>query len=341
MARKSQSQQRESRSSQGGSSRSGSRSTSSRSASNRDDTSQGSASSRGRGSRSNSTNRGDPRGRSAQNESWQSQQGGRGRDQDFGRDYGQQDYQGQRGYEGDYGDRSNFGGEDYRGREDYQGQQGQRYQRRDWDEDRSGGSRGRSEGSAQDWGNRGYQSEGYESRGSGRSRDRDSREFMSEDRGYDGRRELGRERGYGGGSGGGFQDDDVHPGFTRQNYEDWRPSDDQRYSARSGGGRDSWDEDRGGFGRERSGRGENQDSFRQREYAPERGRSEGYRDDDRFYVEGDVRDYHDYRHRDSNAGGRQNEDERYFSGRGQRNQGGGSQSQRSSGYRGSESRRRE
>jgi len=326
MARKSQSQQRESRGRQGSS-----RSSSSRSAGNRDDTAQG-ASSRGRSSRSDRG--GSARGR-AENDGWQSQQGGYGRDQDRGRDYDRSDeYQGQRGYSGDYGSQGNFGGEDYRGRPD------QRAERRDWDDNRSGQSRGRSSGSQQDWGNRGYQSEGYQSRGSGRSRDWDSPEFMPADRGYEGGRELGRER-----SGRDWQDDDMRQGqgFNRQNYEDWRPSEDQRYSSRSGGG-GSWDESRGGFGRERSGRGESQDSFREREYAPERGRSQGYRGDDRFsgYVEGDVRDYRDYDHR--NAGGYQNEDEeeRYFSGRGPRNQGRESdQRSGNSSYRGNEPRRRE
>lgn len=279
--------------------------------------SQGSASSRGRNAQSNrgGSNRG--RGRQSEDEGWQSRQG------DSGRDYEGGYYQasGSRGWEGDR--QENFG----RGSQD-------------WDDRGGRGGPSRYQG--------GYQGQGQTGRDYWDGRDTGV-QSRPHGRGY------GDERSFGSGRGGGFQDDDVRGGFTRQDY-DWHPSDNRRSASREGG---QWDEGRGyggergfgsgrgggyggerDFGRERSFGGESESSFREREYAPERGRSEGYRGDDRFsgYVEGDVRDYGQWgRH----AGGYQNEDEeeRYYSGRGQRNEG-RSGSRRSS-SRGSEQRWRE
>jgi hypothetical protein len=353
MARKSSSQQSESATEDvGGSrtrSRSGSRSGSSstRSASSRGGQSQGRSSSSSRGGsqsnrRGSQSNRGESqnRGRESQNENWQSQQQQGGYDRDY-----------ERGYQGSSGHGSDYG---------YQGGQG-----RGWESERQGQSRGRGSPQQQDWGNRGYQTEGYESRGSGRSRDQNSREFMSEDRGYGDRGYGNEERGFRGRSGGGFQDDDVRGGFIRQDYGGRGSSDRDDYSARQS---QAWNEGRGygggergfrgqaqggergfgsgrgeggerSFGRERSFGGEHESSFREREFAPERGRSEGFRGDDRFggYAEDDS-------YRASSQGQRsyQNEDmeDRYHSGRGQRNYG-GSESRRGSSGRGSEQRWRE
>lgn len=278
--------------------------------------SRGSTSGRGRSS-SSSSGRGNAegRGRQSENEGWQSRPG------NYGRDFEGGYYQasGSRGWEGD--------------RQDYRGAQ-------DWDDRGNRGGQSRSQG--------GYQGRGGQDYWDGRDSGVQSRPHG---RGYGDERSFGSGRG-----GGGFQDDDVRGGFTRQDH-DWRPSDGRRSASREGG---SWDEGRGyggergfgsgrsggyggerDFGRERSFGGESESSFREREYAPERGRSEGYRGDDRFsgYVEGDVRDYGQWgRH----TGGYQNEDEeeRYYSGRGQRGQG-RSESRRGSSSRASEQRWRE